>query len=83
MEINFGGLSTFLWSVFNMVKAAPLLARMGKTNKWLKAEMGASVGVDSTNEGSGTGCECNIESAEIDKHKSIAIWCHTIINIKI
>ena len=81
--IDFGRLSTFSQSVFNMIKAVLLLARMGKTDKWLEAEMGAGVGVNSTDEGPEMGWEHNTKSAEINKCKSIAIWCHTVIDIKI
>ena len=55
MGINLSRLLTFLQSVFNIVKAVPLLARVGKIDKGLEAEMGASVGVKSTDEELGTG----------------------------
>jgi hypothetical protein len=67
-----------------MVKGALLFAgTIGKPGKESDTETTASVGVDSIEEGPGTGRECNTESIDIDKRESVARRCHTIVDIKI
>lgn|SRR6266705_4553418 len=80
MGTDFGRFSTFLRSVFSMVKGGLLCAGM------VGEEIGAEtvVRVDGIEEGPGTGRACDTESVNVDKRRELVMKrCHTVVEFKI